>query len=226
MNIDFLKNLTKDELKQRLRIYQKSLKSLKFIWRTEINRVLKEKIKSKKSFEKQIIEEIELINEYEKILGYKLTETNGIEYIHYSRIFSFPFRKDETTLCQLKLDVKYSVTNNPDIVNCPICLNEIERGTKCSICRKILTDNELSTLLGEHNFMNTCLDHRKYQLCFNIEKIKKDLGYDYKGLENCSICNKKLNNDEIESLEYQDFMITCFEHRKYRKYFDIETVKN
>ena len=64
-----------------------------------------------------------------------------MDVIHYSKQLSFPIRlDDEPTICGLKLDSKLTVTNNPFIITCPKCIEELEKRT-CSICGVRLNKN-------------------------------------------------------------------------------------
>lgn len=142
-----LADLSKEDLKSRLVIEERSLKSLLYILKTEIVNRIKVKTTSQKTFKKKIIKQQELINKYRKELGLRtISKVDDIDYIHYSRRLSFPIRKDdEPTLCGLKLNVNFSVTNNPFIVNCPKCIAELQK-QKCSICGVVLQESEISNI--------------------------------------------------------------------------------
>lgn len=44
-------------------------------------------------------------------------------------------------------------------------------------------------------------------------------------IKNCQICNKELSQEEVNSIEFTDTIITCGEHRKYRSYGNCQIPK-
>jgi hypothetical protein len=133
MNKNWVDMSDKEKAMYMLNQEERSLKRDLMIFRTEIVNKIKVKITSQKSFKKDILKQQNKINEYRKELGLKrMDKVDDIDYIHYAKRLSFPPRKDdEPTLCGLKLDVKFSATNNPFIVTCPKCIAELQK-QECS----------------------------------------------------------------------------------------------
>ncbi|HWY12359.1 MAG TPA: hypothetical protein VN026_13585 [Bacteroidia bacterium] len=98
--------------------------------------------------------------------------------------------------------------------------------TNCGICNeKIVIENGL---LDPRAFVITCKKHDEYKFVFQTEIIKKKLGFisEYSDrMTKCDICNCKLSNEEIESVELNDFNVTCTKHREVRKWFQTSIAK-
>jgi hypothetical protein len=147
----------KERAKYLLKQEERTLKNYLMIFRTEIVNKIKVKITSQESFKKDILKQQLKVNQYREKLGLKrIDKVDSIDYLHYSKRLSFPPRKDdEPTLCGLKLDVKFSVTNNPFIVTCPKCIEELQK-QKCSICGVVLKESEINN----NDFYLACYKHK------------------------------------------------------------------
>lgn len=97
---------------------------------------------------------------------------------------------------------------------------------KCHICDRNLSNEEIGTL-SEHRFNDTCLDHRHFSNSFNRITIRISKAYPVDSADlKCAVCGKKLSLAIISNLSYDDFHLTCSDHRNLANYFNIHIARS
>ena len=93
---------------------------------------------------------------------------------------------------------------------------------KCAVC-----DTE-ENLIPPHitDFVRVCEEHKDYRSDFQFDKTKLQYGYINRIPDaKCSICDKQLSNEELESVSRKDFRKNCNEHRWMAHFYDIDKFK-
>lgn len=93
---------------------------------------------------------------------------------------------------------------------------------KCAVC-----DTEENLIpLHINDFVRVCEEHKDYKADFQFDKTKFQYGYINRLPDaKCSICDKQLSNEELESITRKNFTKTCDEHRWMAHFYYIEKFK-
>ena len=101
--------------------------------------------------------------------------------------------------------------DSTSIEHCEVCSKEFE-----------LRLHEVSTNL----YTKTCPEHAEYGTWFHAWLAKKAAGYAYKMPEpKCQICDCEISETELVETNPHHYLITCREHLKYARYFDLSAAK-
>ena len=98
----------------------------------------------------------------------------------------------------------------------------------CDVCDKptVLLETFHEMNGNKHyDYLSLCIEHSHFKFDFNHDKERVRLGLPEKNKYVCAFCEKELTAEEKESVSPRDFSITCNEHRKLARYFDVERAK-
>lgn len=96
----------------------------------------------------------------------------------------------------------------------------MDKPYECAICK-----GKPAWLMSVLSFHPVCSKHIKFDECFQIEVVQRQLNiieeYSDK-FKKCEICKVELNESEYNSIVEDDMTRTCMEHRGVRKWVQLD----
>ena len=92
-------------------------------------------------------------------------------------------------------------------------------------CEECKRGYKLKNIFKMSEYMKEVLPDIDFETIKKVFSEIRKFEYNVNG-KYCNVCMKQLNSSELSNISPHDFLACCFEHIKYRQYFQVDLIRN